>query len=445
MKATIGSLSVSLLSAIASAAATPHDAASQGHASFIPRPVLRSQPLQPAKPFAKSPARDASKTCFVKPAGAGHDDAPAILKAFQKCNHGGTVVLDAAYTLGSTLDLTFLEAVDVAITGSVTLSTDLKYWSTESYKYAYQNASAAWRFGGKDVNIYGAGKGLIDGNGQAWYDGFAKDPMLQRPVLFVLEGLHGGSVTGLKMRNPPFWFNLIANSTDILVSDIDMVAETTSENDPKNSDGWDTYRSDNIVIQSSTVINDDDCVSFKPNSTNILVQKLNCRSHGISVGSLGQYPGHYDIVENIYVHDIVMTNSSAGARIKVWPNTFVPFQPSLTGGGGSGYVKNVTYDKFHGVNDDWSIEVNQCYGTRDMKLCYAHPSNVVLSDITFKNFWGTTSKKFDPKVGTIVCSDPSKCHNIQAIDIKVSPPSGKKAQWVCDNVARNLLQLDCIA
>ncbi|KAG5929735.1 hypothetical protein E4U53_002374 [Claviceps sorghi] len=446
MKVSLGPLSVSLLSAIASAASTPSHVESRGHGAVIRRPELRAHPLPPARPWAESPARDASKTCFVRPASAGQDDAPAILKAFRKCNRGGTVVLDKAYTIASPLDLTFLDRVDVAISGSVTLSADVDFWSQHSFKYAYQNASAAWRFGGNDVNIYGAGKGLIDGRGQVWYDAFAKDSLLQRPVLFVLDGLHGGSVTGLKMRNPPFWFNLIANSSDILVSDMDLTVKSTSDHVAKNSDGWDTYRSKNIVIQSSTIQNGDDCVSFKPNSTDIVVQSLACDgSHGISVGSLGQYPGEIDIVENVYVYNITMENASDGARVKVWPGSFTPFQPSLSGGGGAGYVRNVTFDTFHNVNNDWAIEVTQCYGTKNLTLCHEHPSNMLLSDITFKNMSGTTSAKNDPQVGTLVCSDPSKCHNIQALNISVTPPSGQKAQWVCKNIARDLLQVSCLA
>jgi galacturan 1,4-alpha-galacturonidase len=62
-------------------------------------------------------------------------------------------------------------------------------------------------------------------------------------------------------------------------------------------DGWDLYRSDSVVVQNSVVLNDDDCVSFKPNATNIVVQNMHCtNSHGISVGSLGQYVGEVDIV-----------------------------------------------------------------------------------------------------------------------------------------------------
>jgi galacturan 1,4-alpha-galacturonidase len=54
-----------------------------------------------------------------------------------------------------------------------------------------------------------------------------------------------------------------------------------------------------------------DCVSFKPNSTDMVVQNMFCDgSHGISVGSLGQYAGEFDIVENVYVYNISMYNAS---------------------------------------------------------------------------------------------------------------------------------------
>jgi len=75
-------------------------------------------------------------------------------------------------------------------------------------------------------------------------------------------------------------------------------------------DGWDIYRSDHVTIKNSVINNSDDCVSFKPNSTNIVVSNLTCTgSHGISVGSLGQYAGETDIVANVSVDGIRMTNA----------------------------------------------------------------------------------------------------------------------------------------
>jgi galacturan 1,4-alpha-galacturonidase len=194
-----------------------------------------------------------------------------------------------------------------------------------------------------------------------------------------------------------------------------------------NSDGWDTYRSDNIVIQNSFVDNTDgkyrcpfnflptlenltfgpDCVSFKPNSTNVIVQNLNCvGSHGISVGSLGQYANLTDIVENLYVYNITMTNASDFARIKVWPGVQSSFQELLNGGGGLGYVRNVTYDTLHSINNDRAITITQCYGQKNQTLCQEFPANLTIEDVTIRNLWGTTSLSTDPQAGTLICSAP---------------------------------------
>lgn len=74
-------------------------------------------------------------------------------------------------------------------------------------------------------------------------------------------------------------------------------------------------------LQNSYVDAGDDCVSFKPGmdgctilnafylteigSTNIHVKNLTCvQTAGIAVGSLGQYQGQFDLVENITAEDI---------------------------------------------------------------------------------------------------------------------------------------------
>ena len=184
-----------------------------------------------------------------------------------------------------------------------------------------------------------------------------------------------------------------------------MFSRSDSKNAAKNLDGWDTYRSDNIIIQNSHLDHDDDCVSFKPNSTNILIQGLNCNSsHGISVGSLGQYPGVFDVIENLYVYNVTLSNATDGARLKVWPGADVEKPPGWIGGGGAGIVRNVTYDTFHNINNDGAIKIDQCYGAVSAAECEADPSLVILTDVLFKNFYGTTSKKLDPVVGSLICS-----------------------------------------
>lgn len=169
---------------------------------FIPRPDIKPTPFQPYKAFPESTER--TKTCFVKPSCTeGRDDGPKIFAAFEECNNGGTVVLDKEYTICSPLDLRFLKHVDVALTGTVKFCDNIDYWLSHSFQIDFQNQSTFWYVGGEDVNIYGAGVGTLDGQGQAWYDRFATNSSLQRPILFTSNELHGGSITGLNMRNSP--------------------------------------------------------------------------------------------------------------------------------------------------------------------------------------------------------------------------------------------------
>ena len=75
----------------------------------------------------------------------------------------------------------------------------------------------------------------------------------------------------------------------------------------------------------------------------MVVQNLHCTGcHGISVGSLGQYEGEIDIVENIYVYNVDMTSCGDSARIKVWPGA--PAGSASSSGGGTGLVRNITYN-----------------------------------------------------------------------------------------------------
>ncbi|KAI8202042.1 Exopolygalacturonase X-1 [Colletotrichum sp. SAR 10_65] len=443
------SLALSLLAA-ASALLPVSSAASVASPkpSLPERPHVVPAPYNTGRDMPHSPPREKGRYCYVKPGcGEKRDDAPKILDAFKKCNDGGTVVFDKSYLIGSPLDLTFLKHIDVVITGSIEFNDDPYYWAENSFKFAFQNQSVFWKLGGEDINIYGDlsnDQSVIDGRGQAYWVAIQTNSSLLRPMLFSFEGVKGATMSHLRMRNPPNWFNLIANSTDVLISNMDLRAESTNGTKIANSDGWDTYRSDRVVIQDSYIINTDDCVSFKPNSTNVVIQNLDCTgSHGISVGSLGQYKGETDIVENLYIYNITMADASDAARIKVWPGIESSFQTLLNGGGGLGRVRNVTYDLFKNINNDRAITITQCYGQKNQTLCEEHPANLTITDITLKNIYGTTSAKLDPQAGTLVCSAPDRCSNIRAENVTVTVPSGKPPVYECKNLDNNLLQINC--
>jgi galacturan 1,4-alpha-galacturonidase len=275
------------------------------------------------------------------------------------------------------------------------------------------------------------------------YDLYAEDIYTLRPTLFGIDGLRNSVISNLVLRFSPQYYFFVANSTNVIFDNIDIAGASTSVNIAKNTDGWDTYRSSGIVIQNSHVVNGDDCVSFKPNSTDMVVQNMFCDgSHGISVGSLGQYVGEFDIVENIYVYNISMYNASDGARIKVWPNAPSALSGDLQGGGGSGRVQNITFDTWLVSNVDYAIELYQCYGQKNLTLCLEFPSHLTISDVVFKNFKGTTSTKYNPEIAAFACSNPAVCNNIVATNIDVSSPNGTKDAY-CLNVNNSTLDVTC--
>jgi hypothetical protein len=54
-----------------------------------------------------------------------------------------------------------------------------------------------------------------------------------------------------------------------------------------------------------------------------------------------------DIVANVYVRNISMSNAQNGARIKVFGGSN---DTSSVSGGGSGYVKNITFEDFRNTS-----------------------------------------------------------------------------------------------
>lgn len=98
------------------------------------------------------------------------------------------------------------------------------------------------------------------------------------------------------------------------------------------------------------------------------------------------------------------------------------------------YVKNV----------DYAIEINQCYGQKNKTLCLEFPSPLTITDIVFKNFKGTTSKKNSPRIGLFSCSSTTVCNNIVATDIDVLSPAGKDESY-CLNVDQSALNVTCVA
>jgi galacturan 1,4-alpha-galacturonidase len=92
--------------------ASPHDARNK-KVTPSKRPNHAVGPHHPSKALPASP--DRTKTCIVQACGNGKDDSANILKAIKDCNNGGHVVFpkDQKFTIGTALDLTFLNKIDL--------------------------------------------------------------------------------------------------------------------------------------------------------------------------------------------------------------------------------------------------------------------------------------------------------------------------------------------
>ncbi|KAJ7684569.1 pectin lyase fold/virulence factor [Mycena polygramma] len=357
---------------------------------------------------------DAHCTLIAK--GNGADDSPHFLSAVQTCSKL-TIPSFTTLNISTRLNMTGLRDKHIDLQGTLRFNPDIPYWSGNGFPFPFQTQITFWILGG--TNIVLDGGGTLDGAGQDWWDAFTTNSSLLRPITMTLFQATDVLVENIKMINSPEWFNLVNEGKNITYRNIQINAVSTSTQRPSNTDGWDIYRSDQVRISDSIINNGDDCVSFKPNSTNIIVSNLDCNgSHGISVGSLGQFPGMFDIVENVTATNIKMTNAENGARIKAWAGPNV----------GSGIVKNVTFDMFMESNVENPVVIDQVNMT-NATACAAFPSNTFLQDIWFTNISGTSR---GATVVNLACSPDGRCLDINVNNFKLSAPS--PVDFTCQNV-----------
>ncbi|CAK5280941.1 unnamed protein product [Mycena citricolor] len=358
----------------------------------------------------------AQKTPLCTLAASGGDDAPQFLKAAQTCTQ---VVIPKATTLNiaTRLNMTGLSNTHINLQGKIRFAPNLPYWIKNSFAFAYQTQITWWLLGGNNILVNGGG--TIDGAGQAWYDEFVSNKTLPRPISLTIIDAKNVLVQNISMINSPEWFNFLVNGQNVTYDGLTLTAASTSSALAKNTDGWDIYRSSDVTIKNCHIKNGDDCVSFKPNVTNVIVDNLTCDgSHGISVGSLGEVNGVYDYVQNVVATNVVMSNSQNGARIKAFAGQ----------NRGLGLVKNITFMGFKESQVDNPVVIDQCYMTTAAD-CAKYPSNVYIQDIFFKNITGTGTRSVTAKLS---CSPGNRCTDINVNDFSLTPKSG--SGYSCQNV-----------
>ncbi|KAI5198363.1 glycoside hydrolase family 28 protein [Aureobasidium subglaciale EXF-2481] len=366
---------------------------------------------------------------------ASEDDTDDIsadfVWALEQAQNGGLVHLEEGktYVIGKKIDLPVLNDVYIKLDGTLKFTDDIEYWQKNYFYYPFQKSITFMVWSGQDIRIYG--KGTMDGNGQAWYDGFAGREILDadntyyRPILFLTDNATNVDVEGITFLNSPCWTTFLVRTKDVSFDNVYIEAFSTNASAlPKNTDGFDSLNVDGLTVTNTRVNVGDDCFSPKPNTTNIYVENLWCNgTHGVSMGSIGQYPGVLDYISNAYMKNITLLNGQNGARLKAWAGPQV----------GYGYISNITYENIYIENTDAPIVLDQCYFNINETTCAAYPSNVNITDVKFINVTGSSSGKEGGVVADLTCSPGATCSGIMLEGIDLTSPNGT-SEIVCNNI-----------
>ncbi|OMP83115.1 Alpha-L-rhamnosidase rgxB [Diplodia seriata] len=385
-----------------------------------------------------------ANTCVVQPGPNGTDSAPAIIQAFRKCGHndaenrGKVVFLNETYTVKSVMNTTGLSNVDVDLQGTLLWDKNIPYWLNASLPVGYQNQSSAWLFGGDNVRWDGNGYATLDGNGQVWYDfvnGTNNYP--GRPHSITITGTKDSTFVGTRFVQSQMWTMTIIHSENVLLEDMYINSTDTKQAvgfdfSSLNTDGADTIYANNITFRNWIVDNGDDSIAMKANSTNILIE--DCAFHtglGVAIGSIGQYAGAYETIENVTARNITITNMRYGVYIKTWTGNSTGYPPN-GGGGGLGFAANMTFEDFVFDNASGVFAATQCTSYNGATGgCDSSAFNI--RDLVLRNWSGTTTS--DVNVA-IQCSARSPCTGIRAEGVELwdTVNGTTPANWLCSNV-----------
>ncbi|KAK7416175.1 hypothetical protein QQX98_005372 [Neonectria punicea] len=410
----------------------------------VPRDVLEFRDKHPYSP----PKHHWRRTVTIRSSRHDHDDvSKEFARGIRKANNGGTLYLPKGkkFVIGKVLDLTNLNDIHVHLDGEIRFTNDVEYWQENAWYHPFQKSIMFWKWGGKNIKIYG--KGVIEGQGQRWWNEFEDgtgsilnpDNKYYRPILFYAENTTNLDISGIHLKDSPCWNNFIVSSKNVRYTDV--VATALSNNGsviPKNTDFMNTMNTSGVHIERAWVNIDDDCFSPKPNSSDLYVNTMYCNgTHGQSMGSLGQYKGEVSNVYDVHIENVWMMNGDySGARIKTWAGADI----------GTGFVDNVTFKNFWVGHMDYGIILDSCYFNKSTEECKKYPSGMQISNIRFENFTGVTSGVYGNAVARLSCStiESALCENVVIKDFNVKPPCGGDPVVICDGIDGDL-GIDCVS
>ncbi|CAJ0552438.1 Ff.00g064170.m01.CDS01 [Fusarium sp. VM40] len=385
--------------------------------------------------------------CVIPAKNTGDDDSPAILEAFRKCGKSGRIIFtNTTYHIGKVMKTIGLRDTEIQIRGTLLWSTDIDYWLNNSIPNGYQNQSSAWHLGGERLTIRGFGYGTLDGNGQAWYD-FVKGQSNYpgRPHQITIIGAKDSVIEGLRFVQSQMWTMTIRDSDNVLLQDIYVNSTSSSKNPARNTDGVDGMFSNRLTFRRWHIVNGDDCISLKANSTNVLIEDSTfIKGLGFALGSIGQYNGKYERIENVTLRNTNAINTKHGAYIKTFTGDVIGYPPN-GGGGGLGHIKNITITGLnYTLGRDEAFQITQCVSFQGTPGD-CNTSRFNISDITLRDWYGSMNNSYN---AFMRCSSAAEgCRNFhidaETFDIKKTGDGTRADKFACRSVGLPRVGFEC--
>ncbi|XP_041016277.1 probable polygalacturonase At1g80170 [Juglans microcarpa x Juglans regia] len=248
------------------------------------------------------------------------------------------------------------------------------------------------------------GDGVIDGSGSKWWASSCKRNKTNgAPTALTIDSSSAIKVKGLTIQNSQQMHFVISQSDSVRISGV----QVSAPGDSPNTDGIHITESTNVLLQDCKIGTGDDCISIVNASSNIKMKSIYCGpGHGISIGSLGKN-NSTGIVTKVLLDKAFLKETTNGLRIKTWQ-------------GGSGYVREVTYQNVRMDNVSNPIIIDQFY-CDSPKACQNQTSAVNISQIVYRNISGTTKSA---KAMQFACSDTVPCRQIVLSNINLEKKDG---------------------
>ncbi len=225
------------------------------------------------------------------------------------------LVPNKTYTITGGMKARGLKNVTMKIEGTISFDNDRKTWPKNQFG---NSEECIYLEDIEDFVMTSSGKGTIDGNGKAWWGAIqylihGRD----RPRLVHIKGSKNVLVENMLFRNSPRWTFYAEKSDGLLIRYSDVTARWTKQDTHTildlqafNTDGFDVTGR-NVHIHDSNIWCQDDCVSVKDGSEDMLFERITCSGLGLVIGSIGS-----SRVNNITFRDSYLPNTFKGIYMK---------------------------------------------------------------------------------------------------------------------------------